>query len=106
MKDYGITIVNIKKTQEYDMYMGRENPWLDLKQSKWANPFPMKNEGEREFVLASYEKHIKSSPELIKALPELIGKKLGCYCAPKKCHCDILVEIMNELDIEYIPEVA
>ena len=27
------------------------------------------------------------------ALPELRGKILGCWCAPKVCHGDVLVEL-------------
>jgi hypothetical protein len=90
---YGITIVNIKHNPQvtYDLYMGRVNKWLGLEQSKWANPFPMKNEGQRPIVLEQYRQHILSCPELITNLSELKGKTLACYCAPKKCHCNILI---------------
>jgi len=29
------------------------------------------------------------------ALPELRGKVLGCWCAPKACHGDVLVSLAN-----------
>lgn len=31
------------------------------------------------------------------ALPELIDKKIGCFCAPKTCHGDVLVELVHDL---------
>jgi hypothetical protein len=29
----------------------------------------------------------------------LKGKVLGCFCKPKECHGDILVELVEKLDI-------
>ena len=37
-------------------------------------------------------------PELLAALPELAGKTLGCWCAPKACHGDVLARLAAELD--------
>jgi len=90
-----ISLANImdKPTPYYDIYIGRENRHLNLEGSKWGNPFRMKNESEREGVLARYEEHIESSPELLAALPELEGKVLGCYCVPKKCHGGVLIKL-------------
>ena len=91
-----IKIANIKKKEFYDLYIGRENKWLGLEGSKWGNPFVMKNESKREEVLAKYKEHILNSPELLNSLSELKGKTLGCYCAPKKCHGNVLIELYNE----------
>ena len=90
-----IKLANIKK-EPYDIYIGRENKWLGLESSKWANPFPMKNESMREEVLTKAEEYFRSKPDLIAALPELEGKTLGCYCAPKKCHGEILIKLYKE----------
>lgn len=35
---------------------------------------------------------------LMKSLPELKGKTLGCWCKPYPCHGDVLVELLNELE--------
>jgi hypothetical protein len=93
-----IKLVNIKKEpkESYDLYIGRINRWLNLPQSKWHNPFFMKNEGQRTTVLKLYEEHIRSRPDLIAALPELEGKVLGCYCAPKRCHGNVLIDLYEE----------
>jgi hypothetical protein len=104
INNYGITIVNLrnKPAPEYDLYMGRANKWRNLPGSKWANPFFMKNEGMREEVFRKYKEYVKKRPDLIAALPELMGKRLACWCyPPKKCHVMALVEIMEELNLEY-----
>jgi len=95
-------LANIKKGDSYDLYIGRANKWLDLPASKWGNPFLMKNESERAKVILEYENHILNNPELIKSLPELAGKTLGCYCfntdrnEGKTCHGLILIKLYKE----------
>jgi hypothetical protein len=77
-----------------DVYIGRRmtmGGW-NLLESKWANPFPLKKLSLEE-SLCLYEQHILSSPELIDSLNELTGKTLGCWCKPKRCHGDVLIEL-------------
>ena len=82
------------KRASFDVYIGRP--------SKWGNPFTIGVHGTRKEVIAKYERYLKDSPELIKALPELKGKVLGCWCYPKPCHGDLLVLLANmEIKNEY-----
>ena len=74
----------------YDVYIGRPG--------KWGNPFQIGRDGTREQVIARYERWIATRPELLAALPELAGKTLGCWCAPKACHGDVLARLAAELD--------
>ena len=64
--------------QDCDVYIGRRNcmgGW-NLPQSKWANPFKMRDyQNDRKVVVAEYKKYILSKPELLKALPELKGNR-------------------------------
>jgi hypothetical protein len=53
---------------------------LICRPSKWGNPFQIGRDGNRERVITMYEIHIRRRPDLIAALPELTGKRLGCYC--------------------------
>lgn len=83
------------KRERYDVYIGRP--------SKWGNPFTLpdgvarKDDGTaRARVIAQYRTWIKTQPLLLAALPELRGKTLGCWCAPKACHGDVLLELANE----------
>lgn len=85
-----------------DIYIGRsqyQGGWR-LPGSKWANPFRLSADtpAGRARVLAAYEAHVRASPELMGALPELRDKHLGCFCAPKPCHGDVLVKLLSELD--------
>lgn len=80
-------VVNLHNTA-YDVLIGRP--------SKWGNPFQIGRDGTREQVIKLYEVHIRRQPDLIAALPELVGKRLGCYCKPLACHGDILMKLLKE----------
>lgn len=103
-----------KVVQDCDVYIGRRltmSGW-NLKCSKWANPYGlgknMKNSVLPEFrkfvqnvlpdsleeVLSLYREYILDTG-LIGDIHELEGKTLGCWCKPKPCHGDILVELLN-----------
>lgn len=84
-------IVNLKK-EKYDIYIGRG--------SKWGNPFIMRDhsEIERNRVCDEYEKWFWTT-DLPNQLFELIGKTLGCYCKPLRCHGDFLAKEANKLQI-------
>lgn len=79
------------KWKPHDVYIGRPGPW--------GNPFVLKNKddnAERRRVLEKYREWLMSQPELIaRAKRELKGKVLGCYCAPRLCHGDVLAEVAN-----------
>src|SRR5690606_7663527 len=86
-------VVNLK-IEAYDLYIGRENKTYGLECSKWANPYSLEKYS-REESLSLYEKYIRES-DLYNCLEELENKILGCWCKPKKCHGDILIELYNE----------
>jgi hypothetical protein len=77
------------KREPYNVYVGRGHG------SPWGNPFKAGRDGTREQVIAKYEKWLLTQPELVAALPELRGKVLGCWCAPKACHADVLLKLAN-----------
>jgi hypothetical protein len=64
--------------------------------SKWGNPFVVGRDGDRTDVVAMYRAHVLTQPELLRALGELAGKRLGCVCAPQLCHGDVLAELVRE----------
>jgi hypothetical protein len=80
-------VVNFRN-EEYDLLICRP--------SKWGNPFQIGRDGNRERVIKMYEIHIRRRPDLIAALPELAGQRLGCYCKPQACHGDVLVKLLHE----------
>ena len=86
-------VVNIRHVDrdEYDVYVGRG------KSSCWGNPYVIGKDGNREEVIAKYRALLwkrvngKHGDKWIRALADLDGKVLGCYCAPAPCHADVLV---------------
>lgn len=63
--------------------------------SKWGNPFVIGRDGDRATVIAKYERYLRSRHDLLRALDELRGKDLMCYCAPHACHGDLLLRLAN-----------
>ncbi len=97
------TVVKLKRSkgeivQGCDVYIGRRinmGGW-SLPDSKWANPYKLKEHGENTLVL--YEQYLCSRPDLLASLHELKGKVLGCWCKIKgyePCHGDVLIKYVN-----------
>lgn len=80
-------VVNCQVDASYDIYIGRP--------SKWGNPFKMDSKATRDQIVAKYEAWLLTQPHLLAALPELKGKRLGCWCAPRLCHGDVLARLAN-----------
>ena len=73
-----------------DIYIGRANSqggW-NLSESKWHNPFTIKQFGSAEKACELYLTYIINS-KLFHDLPELESKTLGCWCDPPKNYNDI-----------------
>ncbi len=90
-------VVNIGKRQPHDVYIGRRNNRYALPESKWANLFRIGLDGTREECIAKYRAYLLSRPDLMAALPDLAGMRLGCWCAPAPCHGDVLKELVEAL---------
>lgn len=99
-------VVN-KYKDSYDVYIGRG--------SLWGNPYSHMSGTKATFkvdtveeAIESYKKYlweeIRSGNITINDLLKLDGKVLGCFCKPKRCHGDVIVnavkwakEKMNDL---------
>jgi hypothetical protein len=87
------------KREPYDIYVGRP--------SKWGNPFThiADKKTAAQFVVSSREEAVDAyrlwitegeGKHLLEDLHELKGKVLGCWCAPKSCHGDVLLKLIEE----------
>lgn len=89
-------VVHVKR-EAYDVYIGRG--CYGLAGSKWGNPFKVPKgydvKADPDRILARYEEYVRAQPDLMAALPELRGKVLACWCAPKPCHGDVLLRMAN-----------
>jgi len=89
-------VVHCKK-ESYDVYIGRP--------SKWGNPFShiidtkaIYRVSTREDAISLYREWITigDGKHLLKDLHELKNKTLGCWCNPKACHGDVLIELVKQ----------
>jgi len=76
------------KTNPSDVYIGRGSPW--------GNPYIIGEDGTRAEVIEKYRQYILGKPDLLARLPELNGRRLGCYCRPQACHGDVLVALIED----------
>lgn len=94
-------VVHLKR-DHHDVRIDRETPW--------GNPIVLhdpKDDEERAAVLAAYKTWVLTSVNpraqwVRKHVHELRGKVLGCWCAPRPCHGDVLVELSNRWPLAVI----
>lgn len=90
------------KSKDFDVYIGRAMPGFPA--SIWANPFAISVTCTREQALEKYQVHLDAmlqKEENRSALFQLMGKRIGCWCKPRACHGDLLVNALRrELRLE------
>ena len=72
--------------------------------SIFANPFKGENAIElyRDYIVDKINSNeIIAGKTYEQHLLELDGKILGCWCKPKPCHSDILIEILEDIKSRY-----
>lgn len=89
----------------YDVYIGRDNPRLGLRDIGFSNRYSHKPMSRAEFRVATRDEAVErfqsdtlADLEFMERIRrELKGKILGCWCAPKRCHGEVLAAIANGL---------
>lgn len=73
-----------------------------------GNPFEMSNEADRDKVCEKYKEYfyhkvdIEKDEAFLNALRGIFSKasqedvNLGCFCAPKRCHCETIKEFLDK----------
>lgn len=109
-----ITIHHVKEagrvSADIHLYCGRgENNVKGLVNARMGNPFVMRKwtEDERNRVCDAYERHLESLPatanewRVIERMKQRLaeGKTIAlyCYCAPQRCHCDVIAAKAMEI---------
>ena len=83
----------VHRRDPHDVYIGRP--------SRFANPFLIGPDGTREDVIEKFREYVLAQPSMLKIIRrQLRGKRLGCWCAPKPCHGDVLAEIADSMVME------
>lgn len=74
------------------------------KGTPYDTPFFIGKHGSRDECVDKYREWLLTKPELIaQARQELTGKNLVHVCAPKRCHADVLVELVNQQRVSIGP---
>jgi hypothetical protein len=110
------TVVRLRRkngqiVQNCSVYIGRacyRGGW-EIPQSKWKNPFTLRNSDSIDDVCLKYYYHVKESSNLINSIEELRGQTLGCWCDivetdrsiderinEPKCHGEVLMRLLYE----------
>lgn len=95
------TVVNIRDHPDWQaeggVYIGRG--FRGQKASMAANPFHIGRDGNREEVIVKYKSwfsmRIWGNPEFNETIEAMRGKMLVCWCAPEKCHGNVIVEYLE-----------
>ncbi len=103
----GSVIVNVRKTKgrraDEDLirwaeesgrfvYIGDAVRHTHYQRSPWFNPAKGRKTNHDRAVNED-RSYILKRPDLLARLSELRGKVLGCWCYPKACHGNILIEL-------------
>ncbi len=86
------------KRDAFDVYIGR----APGPRGRWGNPYSHRPGTRARFRVANVEEAIEayrlylgrqlaSGAVKVEDLAELDGKVLGCWCAPGRCHGEVLV---------------
>jgi hypothetical protein len=66
------------------------------RKTEWGNPFEMPGDGTREEVCDWFETlYLPYKRTLLKRIPTLRGKVLGCWCDPEPCHGHTIAGTVN-----------
>lgn len=69
------------------IYVGRGTPW--------GNPFHIGDHGSRDEVMEKYREYVVTQLNIMTSLDKLRGKDLVCWCAPLRCHAEVLLELLE-----------
>jgi hypothetical protein len=64
----------------------------------FGNPYKIGRDGSREEVIEKYRRYFEKrlhNGRFKKAVEDLRGQTLGCFCRPESCHGDVIVEYLD-----------
>ena len=71
--------------------------------TRYGNPFVLDEDGDRDEVCDSYERHyLVRKPSITERIDagDLTGKVLVCHCYPQRCHGDCLAAEANSVSVK------
>lgn len=95
-----LIIISNKKRGGQGHYVGRPSPL--------GNPFVLKDENERERVIAQYaawlEERLEAGDDRVRSELNRLYRKLvqterlelTCWCSPRRCHAEVIAEFLAQ----------
>ncbi|MBE0438229.1 MAG: DUF4326 domain-containing protein [Gammaproteobacteria bacterium] len=104
--DGNIEVVHVKDYGKKNKIIDNETIYIYCgRPSKYGNPYSMRQESQREEVVNRFRSN-ETCKEVVKRLkvkllsnPQFKNIKLGCFCSPRKCHCDVIKEWLEDDDV-------
>lgn len=97
MKFPSAKVINIHSIIQRRQYIGALSYIYIGRGTIFGNPFYIiKGQCTREQVIAKFREYAPRNVELMRRLPELRDRVLGCSCKPLPCHGDVLVEFLDK----------
>jgi len=96
IKNSGLWDTNLRRwNDDAYVYCGRRNVFYNFPESIWHNPYT------RPDAIEKFRYYLRHNIPLLNRIDELRGKTLVCWCKPKACHCDVLLEFLGiPLEVE------
>lgn len=68
----------------------------------WGNPHPLRgqSQAERTACLLAYVRTMAADEATLARVGDLRGEVLGCWCAPRACHGDVLATLASVDTVE------
>jgi hypothetical protein len=109
MDDYQATLTGGPKTELVNVSRhDSEGVRMIDRTTQFGNPFRLDEDGGEYTRKESVQKYrewfknkIQDDPDFREAVEGLRGETLGCWCKPKECHGDVIVEYLRgHLDVD------
>ena len=106
---YQSTLTGDPKTELVNVSRhGKEGVCMIDRDTEFGNPFRLKKDGgdyTREESVEAYREwfteKVQSDPEFQESVDSLRGETLGCWCKPKQCHGDVILDYLRgNMDLE------
>lgn len=100
-EDANTTLINISNSSvdDMDVYIGEKHKSYNLDPSPLRNPFDKSELGREEAVkhykMYLYRRYLEEEP-FREYLHNIEGMTLGCLCYPKRCHGEVIVDLLNK----------
>lgn len=95
------TLINMRNypTDKVDFYVGDKTDSTSFEVSEFRNPFDKAEKGRdvavTHYMIYFYRRYL-SEDEFRKSVHRLQGKTLGCWCYPRRCHGEVIVDLLNK----------